>query len=159
MTIAIYPGSFDPITYGHIDIIEKSANIFDEIIIAVTYNSNKKYLFTLEERVKLIRKAIANFPNVKVEFYEGLTVDFANKMNAKIMIRGIRNSLDFEYEAQLAQINTSLNNNIQTIFIPAKAENTIISSTMIKEIFLNNGDISKFTPNTVIEALHTKYGI
>lgn len=151
MNIAIFPGSFDPITNGHLDIIEKSSNIFDKVIVAVSYNSNKKSFLPIETRVDLIKKSIKNYNNVEIDSFEGLTVNYAKLKNSKILIRGLRNSIDFEYEQQLANINKNLNSNIETVFFLTKPEYSSISSSAIKEIYLNKGDISNFVPPSVLD--------
>lgn len=159
MKIAVYSGSFDPITNGHIEILKVGSAIFDKIIIAVANNVNKKSFFSVEERLDLIKKSTSFLSNVEVASYDGLTVDFAEKNNASYLIRGLRNSLDFEYEIQLAQINEKLQSRLKTIFIPAGNESSLISSSMVKEIFLNKGDILEFVPEPVYKYLTAKYDI
>ena len=158
MTIAIYPGSFDPITNGHLDILKSGSEIFDKVIIAVSYNMNKKGFLTVEERVNLIKKSVAFLPNVEVDSFEGLTVEYAKKKQANVLLRGLRTSFDFEYELQLSQANNALYNNLKTIFLITKPEYNFISSSMVREILLNGGDISKFVPKTVEEYLISKHG-
>ena len=159
MTIAIYPGSFDPITNGHLDILKSGSEIFDKVIIAVSYNMNKKGFLTVEERVDLIKKSVAFLPNVEVDSFEGLTVEYAKKKQANVLLRGLRTSFDFEYELQLSQANNALYNNLKTIFLITKPEYNFISSSMVREILLNGGDISKFVPKTVEEYLISKHGV
>ena len=149
MTIAIYPGSFDPLTNGHIDILESALKIFDKVIIAVAYNPNKQGFLPIEARTNLIKESVEQYKNVDVEAFAGLTVDFAKKHSANILVRGLRTSFDFEYEMQLSQTNNLLNNNIQTVFFITKPEYSFISSSAVREILLNNGDISKFVPKSV----------
>ena len=156
MTVAIYPGSFDPITNGHLDILKSGAEIFDKVIIAVSYNANKKGFLTVDERVDLIKKSITHLPNVEVDFFEGLTVEYAKKQGADVLLRGLRTSFDFEYELQLSQANNALNKNLKTIFLITKPEFNFISSSMVKEILVNNGDISKFVPEPVNDFLLSK---
>lgn len=156
MTIAIYPGSFDPITNGHIDILKSGAEIFDKVIIAVSYNANKKGFLTVDERVKLIRESVKDIPNVEVDSFEGLTVEYAKKLGASVLLRGLRTSFDFEYEMQLSQTNHALFNEIKTVFLITKPEFNFISSSCVREILLNGGDISKFVPKAVEEYLITK---
>lgn len=153
MTIAIYPGSFDPITNGHIDILKSGAEIFDKVIIAVSYNANKKGFLTVDERVKLIRESVKDIPNVEVDSFEGLTVEYAKKRNASVLLRGLRTSFDFEYEMQLSQTNHALFNEIKTVFLITKPEFNFISSSCVREILLNGGDISQFVPKAVEEFL------
>lgn len=159
MKIAIYPGSFDPITNGHLDILKSGSEIFDKVIIAVSYNVNKKGFLSVEERVDLIKKSTQNLPNVEVDFFEGLTVEYAKKKGAGILLRGLRTSFDFEYELQLSQANNALYKDIKTIFLITKPEYNFISSSMVREILLNNGDISNFVPKAVEEYLLSKNDI
>ena len=159
MTIAIYPGSFDPITNGHIDILKSGSEIFDRVIIAVSYNINKQGFLTVEERVDLIKKSVAHLKNVEVDAFEGLTVEYAKKKNADVLLRGLRTSFDFEYELQLSQTNNALNKDLKTVFLITKPEYNFISSSMVREILANNGDISKFVPEEVNTFLKSKYGI
>lgn len=151
MSIAIYAGSFDPITNGHLDILKRGAEIFDKVIIAVSYNIEKKGFLPVETRVKLIKDAVSNMDNVEVDSYEGLTVEYAKSKNAKILLRGLRSTMDFEYELQLSQINKALKSDIQTVFLMANSESNFISSSMIRDILKNNGDISQFVPQNVCE--------
>lgn len=153
MTIAIYPGSFDPITNGHIDILKSGAEIFDKVIIAVSYNVNKKGFLPVEDRVELIKKSVGFLDNVEVDCFEGLTVEYAKKKGADILLRGLRTSFDFEYEMQLSQTNNALYDNLKTVFLITKPEYNFISSSMVREILVNNGDISKFVPDAVREFL------
>lgn len=159
MTIAIYPGSFDPITNGHLDILKSGSEIFDKVIIAVSYNVNKKGFLTVDERVELIKKSVAHFDNVEVDFFEGLTVEYAKKKQADVLLRGLRTSFDFEYELQLSQTNNALLRDLKTVFLITKPEYNFISSSMVREILINNGDISKFVPKAVEEYLKTKRDI
>ena len=159
MTIAIYPGSFDPITNGHLDILKSGSEIFDKVIIAVSYNMNKKGFLSIEERVDLIKKSVAQFENVEVDAFEGLTVEYAKKRGVDVLLRGLRTSFDFEYELQLSQTNNALFENLKTVFLITKPEYNFISSSMVREILINKGDISKFVPKNVEEYLLAKYGI
>lgn len=153
MKIAIYPGSFDPITNGHLDILNNASNIFDKVIIAVANNSSKKSFLSVDERVKLIKESIKNIKNVEVDAFEGLTVEYAKKKNANVLIRGLRAVSDFEFEMQLSQTNSALCEDIKTVFLTTKPEYNFISSSTIKEILLNKGDISKFVPDAVYNYL------
>ena len=144
MTIAIYPGSFDPITNGHIDILKSGAEIFDKVIIAVSYNANKQGFLPINIRTELIKEAVKDIPNVEVDSFEGLTVEYAKKIGAKVLLRGLRTSFDFEYEMQLSQTNHALYNDIKTVFLITKPEFNYISSSCVREILLNKGDISGF---------------
>lgn len=158
MKIAIYPGSFDPITNGHLDILKSGSEIFDKVIIAVSYNVNKKGFLSVDERVDLIKKSVAHFKNVEVDAFEGLTVEYAKKKGADVLLRGLRTSFDFEYELQLSQTNNALYSELKTVFLITKPEYNFISSSMVREILANNGDISKFVPQAVNKYL-TKHGI
>lgn len=158
MKIAIYPGSFDPITKGHLDILKNAAGIFDKVIIAVAHNGEKKGFLTVEERVQLIKDSIQDLDNVEVDAFEGLTIEYAKKHNAEVLIRGLRAVSDFEYEMQLSQTNSALCDKIKTVFLTTKPKYNFISSSTIKEILANNGDISQFVPKPVYTYLKDKKG-
>ena len=153
MKIAIYPGSFDPITKGHLDILKNAAGIFDKVIIAVARNGEKKGFLSVKERVQLIKDSIKHLPNVEVDAFEGLTIEYAKSHNAQVIIRGLRAVSDFEYEMQLSQTNSALCEEINTVFLTTKPKYNFISSSTIKEILNNGGDISKFVPEPVYEYL------
>ena len=153
MTIAIYPGSFDPFTNGHLDILKSGAELFEKVIIAIPYTSQKQSFIPVNTRKSLIETCIKSIPNTEVDLYEGLTVDYAKKRNASVLLRGLRNSADFEYEMQLSQNNNAICNEIKTIFLITKPEYSYISSSSVREIYTNNGDISKFVPKPVLEYL------
>lgn len=153
MKIAIYPGSFDPITKGHLDILKNASGIFDKVIIAVARNGEKKGFLSTEERVELIKRSIEGLDNVEVDAFEGLTIEYAKKRGAEILIRGLRAVSDFEYEMQLSQTNSALCDEIKTVFLTTKPKYNFISSSTIREILQNNGDISKFVPQAVNEYL------
>ena len=160
--IAIYPGTFDPITYGHIDVIKKSLKLFDKIIVGVSNVSNKNYLFSSEERMEIVNKALfkdlkLNKKKILVVSFSSLTTDLCKKYKANVILRGLRAVSDFEYEFQLAGMNRKLNNNIETIFLMSDVENQIISSKFVKEIVKLNGDIRKFTTKSAIKSLKDKY--
>ena len=156
MKIAIYPGSFDPITYGHLDILKNAAEIFDKVIIAVAHNGAKAGFLTVDERVELIKQSVKDLDNVEVDSFEGLTVEYAKKRSAKVLIRGLRAVSDFEFEMQLSQTNSALCDEIKTVFLTTKPKYNFISSSTIKEIYQNNGDISKFVPKAVDDYLKSK---
>ena len=158
MKTAIYPGSFDPITNGHLDVLKTSSEIFNKVIIAVAYNPEKKNsgLLTVYERVELIKKCVKDFDNVEVDSFEGLTVEYAKAKGAKVLIRGLRAVSDFEFEMQLSQTNSALCEDIKTVFLITKPKYNFISSSTIKEILANGGDISKFVPEPVYEYLKDK---
>ena len=159
---ALYPGTFDPITYGHIDVINKALKIVDKVIIAVSENSNKNYLFDINERLNIINNALfkdlkMKTSKIKVISFNSLTTDLCKKMNSKIILRGLRAVSDFEYEFQLAGMNRKLNNKIETVFLMSDVENQIISSKFVKEIVKLKGDIKKFTTKSTIKSLKEKY--
>ena len=159
---AIYPGTFDPITYGHIDVIKKGLKLFDKIVVAVSDVDNKNYLFSSDERIEIVRKAL--FTDLKLTKkkilvipFKSLTTDLCKKYKSNIILRGLRAVSDFEYEFQLAGMNRKLNNNIETLFLMSDVENQIISSKFVKEIVKLKGDIKKFTTKNTIKSLKEKY--
>ena len=159
---ALYPGTFDPITYGHIDVIKKALKIVDRVIIAVSENSNKNYLFDLNERLNIINNALfkdlkMKKNKIKIISFNSLTTDLCKKMNSTIILRGLRAVSDFEYEFQLAGMNRKLNNKIETVFLMSDVENQIISSRFVKEIIDLGGDVRKFTTKSTVKALKDKY--
>lgn len=154
--IAIVPGSFDPITYGHIDIIKRSAQLFDEVIVAILVNPDKKYLFTLEEREEMINESIKDFNNVKVDSFSGLLVNYAKKVNSIVIVRGLRAVSDFEYEMQLTFMNKALDDNIETFYMMANKQYSFISSSIVKGVSGFGADLSKFVPKHVEERLEKK---
>lgn len=156
MTIAIYPGSFDPITKGHLDILHTATEIFDKVIIAVARNSEKHGFLSTDDRVKLIKESVKDLTNVEVDAFEGLTINYARAKGAKVLIRGLRAVSDFEYEMQLSQANSALASEIKTVFLTTKPKYNFISSSTIKEIYLNKGDVSKFVPEPVNEYLQNR---
>lgn len=156
MKIAVYPGSFDPITLGHLDVLKDGAHMFDKVIITVSNNISKHALLSVEERKELIRQSVAKIPNVEVDSFDGLTVEYAKKVGATILLRGLRAVSDFEYEMQLSQTNRSLSEDIKTVFLITRPEYNFISSSSVKEILKNDGDISKFVPKPVSDYLQNK---
>lgn len=152
MVRAIYPGSFDPVTYGHLDVIKRASKIVDELIVGVLNNKSKTPLFSVENRVKMLNDTVSDLPNVKVMSFEGLLVDFAKKVDAQLIVRGLRAVTDFEYELQMSQTNSVLNNEVDTIFFTTSLEYAYLSSSTVKEAAYFGADISKFVPpNVVIE--------
>jgi len=156
LTIAIYPGSFDPITNGHLDIVSRAAKLFEKLIIGVYDNPGKDVLFTTEERVELVRQAIANLPNVEVESYSGLTTDFAKKVKAQTMVRGLRISADFQREFDMAMMNKRLFPELELVCLMSTLGYQFLSSGLLKEAASLGGNIDEFVPNHVAEALKKK---
>ena len=148
MKKAVFPGSFDPITIGHLDIVERAIKVFDEIIIAVGDNTNKRYMFPKEKRVEFVKQTFYNYDNVKIESYDGLTVDFCRKNNIEFMIRGLRNPADFEFEKSIALTNREMTD-IETIFFLTSPENSFISSSIVRDLIRNNGDYKLFIPKGI----------
>ena len=160
--IAIYPGTFDPITYGHIDVIKKGLKLFDKIVVAVSDGESKDYLFTSNERTQIVHKALfydlkLNKKKIEVITFSSLTTNLCKKYKSNVILRGLRAASDFEYEFQLAGMNRKLNNNIETLFLMSDVENQIISSKFVKEIVKLNGNIKKFTTKSTIKSLKMKY--
>ena len=160
--VAIYPGTFDPITFGHIDVIKKSLKLFDKVVVAVSDANNKNYLFQSNERIEIVEKALFkdlkfNKKKITVISFSSLTTDLCKKYKSNIILRGLRAVSDFEYEFQLAGMNRKLNNNIETLFLMSDLENQIISSKFVKEIVKLKGDIKKFTTKSTIKSLKEKY--
>ena len=151
MKIAVFTGSFDPITLGHLDIIERAVPLFDKLIIAIGQNSQKKYMFSLEKKMEFIKKSVAHFPNVEVDSFEGLTIDYCRSKNVNFIIRGLRNPADFEFEKAIAQTNRLLTheNKIETIFLLTSAGKSYISSSIVREIISFNGDYTLMVPDAV----------
>jgi pantetheine-phosphate adenylyltransferase len=158
MRRAIYPGSFDPVTNGHIDVIERARKLFDEVVVAVAHNDEKQPLFTLEERLELLRQTAGKIESVGIAHFNGLLVDFAMKQEAVAVVRGLRAVSDFEFEFQMALMNRKLQGAVETIFLMPKEEYTYLSSRIIKEIARLGGDVSGFVPEIVAKALSEKLG-
>lgn len=159
MKAAIYPGSFDPVTFGHLDIIRRSAEIFDELIVSVLNNTAKKPLFSVEERVEILKEATKDLPNVKVESFSGLLIDYAKAKDVHVAVRGLRAITDFEYELQIAQTNHKLSGGrLDTMFLTTALEYAYLSSSSVKEIASFNGDITQCVPEFVAKLVYEKYG-
>ncbi len=155
--VAIYPGSFDPITYGHIDIVERALEIFDKVIVAIAYNSEKRSLFTVEERLEMVRKVFEHNPNVIVDSFKGLLVDYVAKTNAKVILRGLRATSDFEYEFHMASMNRSLNTHLDTLFMMTSKDYFFVSSRTIKEVASLGGAVEGLVPDLVVRKLKEKF--
>ncbi len=151
--IALYPGSFDPVTNGHLDVLERASRMFDYVVIAVLNNPNKKSFLDVNSRVELIKEAVKDVKNVSVDSFSGLTVEYAQKIGAKFLIRGLRSITDFDYEIQLCQTNQVIAPEIDTVYLSTRPEHNFISSSMVKELSYYNADISKFVPKNVVEYL------
>ncbi|MCU6761277.1 Phosphopantetheine adenylyltransferase [uncultured Roseburia sp.] len=159
MKKAIYPGSFDPMTFGHLDIIERSSKIFDELNVAVLRNNAKNPLFSTDERVSMIKDMTSHLPNVTVSSFDGLLVEYADEIGAGIVIRGLRAVTDFEYELQIAQTNRIVNPKLDTVFLTTSLEYAYLSSTIVKEVASYGGDISKFVPEKILPEVYKKLNI
>lgn len=157
MKVAIYPGSFDPITKGHLDVLKRAADIFDKVIIVVSVNVNKKSFIPIEDKLMLIKESCKGIPNVEIDSFDGLTIEYAKKKNANVLIRGLRAVSDFEYEMQLSQANSALCKDIHTVFLITKPKYNFISSGTVREVALMKGDVSKFVPEPVAKYLEQKY--
>lgn len=156
--IAVYPGSFDPITYGHLDIIRRTLTIFDEVIVAVARNSSKNSLFTTEERVGLIQEVLKDEKRVVVDTFTGLLIDYVSSKNAHVIIRGLRAISDFEYEFQIAQMNSTIGHDVETLFMMTSVQYGYLSSSIVKEVCSLNGTIDGFVPPEVKSAMRLKFG-
>ena len=156
MRVAVYPGSFDPVTLGHIDIIQRTSKMFDKVIIGVLKNRSKSPLFTAEERVELLKEVTADIPNVEVQSFQGLLIDFVRQNQANVIVRGLRAITDFEYELQMSQTNQKLDPNIETMFLTTSIEYSYLSSTTVREIAAFGGDLTQFVPEAVALELEKK---
>lgn len=160
MKSAIYPGTFDPMTYGHLDIIRRAANVFDELIVSVLDNKAKSPLFSVDERVNILKEATKDIPNVKVESFEGLLIDYCASRNVHVVVRGLRAVTDFEYELQMSQMNRKLSKQqVDTVFFNTSLKYSYLSSSSVKQIAQFNGDLSAFVPEFIADKLLDKYGI
>lgn len=158
MKIAVYPGSFDPVTLGHLDIVKRASMMFDKVIVTVMHNSAKSSLFSVDERVKMIREVVSEFENVEVDSYDGLLIDYCKENNIHIVVRGLRAITDFEYELQIAQTNRELShNNVDSVFLTTNLRYSYLSSSTVKEIASYGGEVSGMVPENVFKALELKY--
>ena len=158
MRIAIYPGTFDPITLGHLDLIERASKLFDRVILAVAHSERKKPLFSLDERIDLSQRTLAHLSNIEAKPYSTLTVKFAQENNARFVLRGVRAIADFEYELQLANMNRAMYPELETVFLTPVERYAFISSTLVREIAAMGGDYAQFVPQLVAEALQQRFG-
>ncbi|MBF7095845.1 pantetheine-phosphate adenylyltransferase [Alkalibacter mobilis] len=158
MKIAVYPGSFDPMTKGHLDVIERGSNMFDKLVVSILVNSSKTPCFTTDERMDMIRKATSHLKNVSVDHFEGLLVNYMKENNYEYILRGLRTVADFENEIQMSTMNKKLNNKVETIFLMTDVNYSYISSTLIREIIKFNGDVKNMVPDLVYEKIAQKYG-
>jgi pantetheine-phosphate adenylyltransferase len=154
--VAIYPGSFDPITNGHLDLIERGSRLFDRLVVAVLHNESKQALFSVGERMDMLREVVSPFGNVEIDSFDGLLVNYAARRGARVVLRGIRAISDYEYELQMALMNRRLGNNIETVFLMANEENSFVSSRLVKEVVRLGGDIKSFVPLSVAARLHAR---
>ncbi len=159
MRRALYPGSFDPPTFGHLDMIRRSSQMVDELYVAVLENNAKNPLFSVQERVTMLKELTRSLPNVRVSFFEGLTADYAREIGATIVVRGLRAVTDFEYELQIAQTNHVINEHLDTIFLVTNLRYSYISSTIVKEVASYGGNISNFVPGEIIDRIYEKYNL
>ncbi|WP_420848624.1 pantetheine-phosphate adenylyltransferase [Paenibacillus oryzisoli] len=157
ITVAVYPGSFDPVTYGHLDIIHRAAKVFDKLIVAVLNNTSKNALFTLEERMELLRKVTADLPNVEIDGFRDLMVNYMKQRNVRLIVRGLRAVSDFEYELQMASTNHKLNPDVETFFMTSKPQFSYLSSSIVKEIAKFHGPVEDLVPVEVEEELRKKF--
>ncbi len=157
MIKALYPGSFDPLTNGHLDVIKRASAIFDELEVVIMTNPNKQFTFSVEERITMIKSIITKFPNVTVSAQSGLTVDYADKVGASVLVRGIRAVMDYEYELQQATANMILNPKIETVFLLTHPQWSFLSSSVVKQVALNNGDLTGFIPPEIKDVILSKY--
>ena len=147
--IAVFAGTFDPVTMGHVDVVRRAAPLFDEIIIAIGVNTAKKTLFSLEKRTEWLERTFSDLSNIRIDHYEGLTVNFCESVGAKYLLRGLRNGTDFDYEAHIAQLNKSLDSKIETVFMMTSPEFSFISSTLVRDLVIHQGDYQPYVPNSV----------
>lgn len=159
MAIAVYPGSFDPVTNGHLDIIQRASEIFDEVIVAVAINSSKKPLFTIEERIEIVKGVVKDYPNVRVDTFEGLLVGYCKANGANVIIKGLRAVSDFEYEFQMASINKKLEGQVETLFMMTNTKYSYLSSSLVKEIASLSGCVEGLVPTEIIPVLRKKFNL
>ena len=156
--LAVYAGSFDPITLGHLDLVERSSKLFDEVVVAVGRHATKKAFFSFEERLSLIREVTKEMPNVRLDSFDGLLIHFCERIGARVIVRGLRAVTDFEYELQIAHANADMVPRIDTVFLPTRTKYGFVSSSLVREIASHGGDVSHYAPPVVCEALSAKFG-
>jgi pantetheine-phosphate adenylyltransferase len=156
-TRAVYAGSFDPVTKGHLDLIERAANLFDEVIVAIGVHPTRKALFSFEERLALLSEVIQVIPNARVERFEGLLIHYCQRMNARVIVRGLRAATDFEYELQIAHANSDMDPSVDTVFLPTRANYGFVSASLVREIASHGGNVSHYAPESVCRALRAKF--
>lgn len=156
--LAIYAGSFDPPTYGHLDLVERASKLFPRVVVAVGVHPIKKPLLSAEERMSLLREIVAPYGNVEVDSFQGLLIDYGQKMGARVIVRGLRAATDFEYELQIAHANSDLRPEIDTVFLPTRTNYGFISASLVREIASHGGDIARYAPPNVVAALKRRYG-
>jgi pantetheine-phosphate adenylyltransferase len=154
---AVYAGSFDPVTLGHLDLIHRAARLFDRVVVAVGVHPTRRPLFTVEERIAMLQVASASIPNIEVTSFDGLLIDFCKRIDASILIRGLRHSMDFEYELQIAQANADMAPDVETIFLPTASKYGFITASLVREIASHGGDVSRYVPANVVESLGAKF--
>lgn len=156
---AVYPGTFDALTYGHLDIINRGARTFDRLVVAVAMNESKKPMFTVEERIEALKSEAGHLVNVEIDTFSGITVDYAIRLGARVIIRGLRAASDFEYELQMAMMNRTMDSRVETLFLAPSPQTFFVSSSLVKEILLQGGDISRFVPPATDRMLRKKFGL
>ncbi|WP_394835185.1 pantetheine-phosphate adenylyltransferase [Pendulispora rubella] len=156
--LAVYAGSFDPVSFGHLDLIERSSALFSDVIVGLGVHPTRHPLFSLEERMDLIRRVSSHLPNVRVESFDGLLIDYCQQVGARVIVRGLRAVTDFEYELQIAHANADLCPTIDTVFLPSRTKHSFVAASLIREIASHGGDVSRYAPAVVVDALKGKYG-
>ncbi|AUX21101.1 phosphopantetheine adenylyltransferase [Sorangium cellulosum] len=156
--LAVYAGSFDPITFGHLDLIQRASTLFDQVIIAVGRHPTKSPLFTYSERLELLRKTTSEVPNARIDSFEGLLIQYCQRVGARVIVRGLRAATDFEYELQIAHANSDMNPGIDTVFLPTRTHYGFVSASLVREIASHGGDVSHYAPAAVCDALRAKFG-
>ena len=157
--LAVYAGSFDPVTLGHVDLIERASALFSDVVVALGLHPTRKPLFTVEERIELLAKVSNPFPNVRVEAFDGLLIDYCRRIGARVIVRGLRAATDFEYELQIAHANADFHPEVDTIFLPTRTKHGFVSASLVREIASHGGDVTRYAPPAVAAALKIKFGV